>query len=72
MFSWLVPAIGQAVDQPRVPVEGEDDRLVLGEEIVEVVCRRARADARAAGCSFMRLTTLTTRIFRSGRCSRSS
>ena len=30
-------AVGQPVDQPRVAVVGEDDRLVLGEERVEVV-----------------------------------
>ena len=29
-------AVGQAVDQPRVAVVGEDDRLVGGEEVVEV------------------------------------
>ena len=30
------PPVGQPVDQPRVAVEGEDDRLVLGEQGVEV------------------------------------
>jgi hypothetical protein len=29
-------AVGQPVDQPRVGVEGEDHRLVLGEEFVEI------------------------------------
>src|ERR1700681_933442 len=29
-------AVGQPVDQPRVGVEGEDDRLVLGKQIVEI------------------------------------
>ena len=29
-------AVGQPVDQPRVSMEGEDDRLVLGEELVEI------------------------------------
>jgi hypothetical protein len=29
-------AVGEPVDQPRVAVEGEDDRPVLGEELVEV------------------------------------
>jgi hypothetical protein len=28
--------ISQPVDQPRVGVEGEDDRLVPGEEFVEI------------------------------------
>ena len=30
------PPIGQAVDEPRIAVKGEDDRLVDGEERVEV------------------------------------
>ena len=29
-------AVGEPVDQPRVSMEGEDDRLVLGEELVEI------------------------------------
>jgi hypothetical protein len=29
-------AVGQPVDQPRVGMEGEDDRFVLGEEIIEI------------------------------------
>ena len=29
-------AVGQEVDQPRVGMEYEDDRLVLGEELVEI------------------------------------
>ena len=29
-------AVGQPVDQPRIGMEGEDDRLVLGEELVEI------------------------------------
>ena len=29
-------AVGQPVDQPRIAVVGEDDRLVGGEEVVEV------------------------------------
>ena len=33
--------VGQAVDQPRVAVEGEDDRLVLGEQGVEIAVRQA-------------------------------
>ena len=32
-------AVSQPVDQPGVAVVGEDDRLVLGEERVEVVVR---------------------------------
>ena len=34
-------AVGQPVDQPGVAVVGEDDRLVLGEERVEVVVAQA-------------------------------
>ena len=33
------PPVGQAVDQPRIAVEGEDDRLVGGEDGVEVAIR---------------------------------
>ena len=33
--------IGEAMDQPRIAVVGEDDRLVLGEERVEVVVGQA-------------------------------
>ena len=29
-------SVGQPVDQPRVGMKGEDDRLVPGEELVEV------------------------------------
>ena len=31
------PAVGQPVHQPRVPVEAEDDGLVLGEERIVVI-----------------------------------
>ena len=34
-------AISQSVDQPRVGVEGEDDRLILGEELVEIAIAQA-------------------------------
>ena len=60
--------VGQPVDQPGIAVKGEDDRLVGGEERVEFRGRTARADARSRGCSVIRSTTLTTRIFSSGRC----
>ena len=60
-------AVGEPVDQPGIAVEGEDDRLVRGEERVEVVGRSARADARSCGCSFIRSTTLTTRTLSSGK-----
>ena len=45
--------VGEAVDQPRVAVVGEDDRPVGREERVELARRRARAGARsrAAGAS---------------------
>ena len=33
--------VGQAMDQPRVAVESEDDRLVLGEQSIEVVIRQS-------------------------------
>jgi len=36
-----VAAVGEAVDQPRVAVVGEDDRLVRGEERVELLIRHA-------------------------------
>ena len=29
-------AVGQPVDQPRVGMEGKDDRLILGEDLVEI------------------------------------
>ena len=35
------PPVGQAVDQPRVAVVGEDDRLVRGEERVELLVGQA-------------------------------
>ena len=35
------PAIGQPVDQPRIAVEGEDDRAVGREEAVEVAVAQA-------------------------------
>ena len=51
-------AIGQAMDQPGIAVKGEDDRLVLREQRVEVRDRSSRADARVGGCSVIRSTTL--------------
>ena len=45
-------AIGQAMDQPRIAVKGEDDRLVGREEDVEILVAQAVRDARsAAGAS---------------------
>ena len=35
------PSIGQPMDEPRIAVEGEDDRLVDGEESVEVTVGEA-------------------------------
>ena len=61
-------AVGQAVDQPGIAVEGEDDGFVGGEDGIEIARRRARADVRWRAASVIRSTTLTTRIFRSGRC----
>ena len=60
-------AIGQAVDQPGIAVVGEDDRLVRGEERVEIARRTGRADARVGGCRVIRSTTLMTRTLRSGK-----
>ena len=39
--------VGEPVDQPRVAVVGEDDRLVGGEERVELARRTGRAGARS-------------------------
>src|SRR5450759_979017 len=36
-----IAAVGQAMDEPRVAVIGEDDRLVRGEERVELLVRHA-------------------------------
>jgi len=44
-------AVGQPVDEPRVGMEGEDDRLVLGEDLVEVFVAEAwgaRSEAEAS------------------------
>ena len=64
------PAVRQAVDQPGVAVIGEDDRLVGGEQVVELLRRISPSGCSSRGCRVMRSTTLTTRIFRSGRCFR--
>ena len=60
--------VGQAVDQPRVAVEREDDRLVDREERIEVADPDRPCGCSLGGCSFIRLTTLTTRTFSSGAC----
>ena len=39
-------AVRQAVNQPRIAVEGEDDRFVLGEERIEVLVAES-----PCGCS---------------------
>jgi hypothetical protein len=58
-------AVGQAVDQPGIAVVGEQDRLVGGEQRVEIPLRQAvRMFFR--GCRVIRSTTLMKRIFRSG------
>ena len=36
----LCSPVGQPVNQPRIAVEGEDDRLVGGEQRVEIVIRK--------------------------------
>ena len=64
-------AVGQAVDQPRIAVVGEDDRLVGGEQRVELGVGQAVRVLAVGGCSRIRSTTLTTRTRRSGRCGRS-
>jgi hypothetical protein len=61
-------AIGEPVDQPGIAVVGEDDRLVRGEERVEIRVAQPVRDARCGGCSFIRSTTLITRTLQSGRC----
>ena len=48
----------------------EDDRLVVGEKRVELAIG-SPCGCSLEGCSVIRSTTLTTRIFRSGKCSRS-
>ena len=58
------------MDQGGVAVEGEDDGLVLGEERVVVLVGQAVRDAAVWVWSFIRSTTLTTRIFSSGSASR--
>ena len=46
------PSIGQSVNQPRVSMEGEDDRFVSREERIEFFCRSIHGDAPlAAGVS---------------------
>ena len=48
----VVAAIGEAMDQPGIAVEGEDDRLVGGEERVELrVAQAVRMLAWAAAAS---------------------
>ena len=37
MLCVIRAAIGETVDQPGIAVEGEDDRLVLGEERIEIL-----------------------------------
>ncbi len=59
-------AIGQPVDQPRVAMEGEDDRLVPGEEFIEIDVVKPCA-CSVWGCSFMRSTTFTTLILQIGQ-----
>jgi DNA-binding transcriptional regulator YhcF (GntR family) len=59
-------AIREPVDQPRIAVEGEDNRLVSCKDGVEFY-----ADVSVLGCRVIRSTTFTTRIFRQGMCFRS-
>ena len=33
----VLPAIGEPVNEPRIAVEGEDDRLIRGKESVEIL-----------------------------------
>ena len=61
--------VGQPVDQPRIAVEGEDHRLVAREQIESNSPSDRPCGCSLGGCSVIRSTTLTTRIFSSGRCS---
>ena len=45
---WL--AVGQAMDQPGIGMEGEDDGFILGEDLVEID-RPGRAGARIAAAA---------------------
>ena len=58
------------MDEPRVAVEGEDDRLVGCEQRSRTPYSTCHAGARVVGCSRIRSTTFTTRTFKSGSCSR--
>jgi hypothetical protein len=40
MLSWPFP-VGQPVNEPRVSMEGEDDRLVRGEQRIKFVVGKA-------------------------------
>src|SRR5437667_8203594 len=64
-------SIGQAVDEPAIAVEVEDDRPVGGEQAVEVAVRQA-VRMLAGRHQLVEATTLMNRIFRSWKCSRSS
>ena len=44
-------AVCQPMDQPWVSMEGEDDRLILGEDLVEILCRSTRAGAQFAAAA---------------------
>jgi hypothetical protein len=35
-----ISAVSQTMDQPRIAVEGEDDRLISGEQGIEIVIRQ--------------------------------
>ena len=54
------PPVGEAVDEPRIAVVGEDDRLVRGEERVELRIGQP-CGCSLSGCSRIGSTTLTTR-----------
>ena len=47
MLLWLVAPVGQPVNQPRVAVEIEDDRLVCREQRIEIPVRQAVGMLRA-------------------------
>ena len=65
------PPVGEPVNQPRVAMEVEDDRLVHGEQAVKVAITQP-VRMLCVACNLNRSTTLMKRIFRSGNSFRSS
>ena len=67
----VLAGVGQAVDQPGITMEVEDDRLVGREQRIEIRSV-SPCGCSVLGCSLKRSTTLMKRIFRSGNSSRSN